>query len=283
MPPEQRKIGFVYQDYMLFPNRTLFENIAYGLKLKRVDKTIVSTKVESLTRMLGIDHLLHRYPETLSGGELQRGALARALVIEPRFLFLDEPLNALDPQVQEQVREELRQIHNKMGLTTIHVTHSREEAMVLADRIGVMNEGRIVQIGTPHDVFRRPVSPFLAEFVGVRNILKGTAFAKNGRTLIEIDGTGLVFQAVTKKRGKVHLALRPEDIIVSKRKLISSARNVLAGEITALIDKGIYCEVRVDCGEEFITYVTHHAISELEISLGAEIYLVFKASSIHVF
>jgi ABC-type Fe3+/spermidine/putrescine transport system ATPase subunit len=147
--PEYRKFGFVYQDYMLFPHRSLYKNISFGLELQKLPRAEISNKVQTIAKLLKIKQLLHRYPETLSGGELQRGALARALVIEPQVLLLDEPLSALDPNTKQPIVELIKKLHNKLGITIIHITHDREEAMVMADRIAVMNEGKIVQVGKP--------------------------------------------------------------------------------------------------------------------------------------
>ena len=185
-PPERRGIGFVYQDYALFPHLSVAGNIAFGLRLRGMGRGEIEKRVAAIGRLLGIEHLLHRMPGTLSGGEAQRVALARALVIEPRLLLLDEPLSALDPETREGLQRELGRIHRELGTTTIHVTHDFEEAVALGDRIAVLREdrldeglreGRIVQVGRPEEIFRRPASEFVARFVGVRNIFRGQALS----------------------------------------------------------------------------------------------------------
>ncbi len=170
--PEHRGIGFVYQDYELFPHLTVKENIIFGLKIRKYSSTVINKKLNEMVEMFGIGHLLDRYPSTLSGGEQQRTALARALITSPKILLLDEPLSALDPRSKEVFQQELKRIHQTLKTTTLHVTHDFNEAMYLADRIGVMRNGEIAQVGTPEEIFRRPKDTFVASFVGIKNSLK---------------------------------------------------------------------------------------------------------------
>lgn len=165
--PEHRQIGFVYQDYALFPHLTVKENIIFGAKIKKIPGHQIQKKLNQMVEMLGIDHLLYRYPSTLSGGEQQRTALARALITSPKILLLDEPLSALDPRSKEVFQQELKRIHQRLKTITIHVTHDFNEAMFLADRIGIMHKGKMVQVGTPKEIFQRPASDFVANFLGV--------------------------------------------------------------------------------------------------------------------
>jgi len=168
--PEQREIGFVYQDYALFPHLTVEKNIVFGLKIKSLPEATIQKKLYAMVEMLGIKHLLHRYPATLSGGEQQRTALARALITSPRILLLDEPLSALDPRSKQVFQEELKNIHQTLKTTTLHVTHDFNEAKFLADRLCVMHEGKVVLVGTPEEIFHQPKNNFVAEFVGLKNI-----------------------------------------------------------------------------------------------------------------
>jgi molybdate/tungstate transport system ATP-binding protein len=282
-PPEERGIGFVYQDFMLFPHLNVFNNIGFGLKIRKYPDSEVKKKVRRTARTLGIDNLLNREVTTLSGGEAQRVALARALVIQPKVLLLDEPLSALDPNIQEKVREEIKDIHAKFGITTIHITHNREEAIILADRIAIMESGRIHQVGSPHEIFRKPTTRFVAEFVGVQNIFQGR-IKING--LVEIKGlnstNGPVLTTST-LTGKVNIALRPEDIIITSNKVQTSARNVLIGRVVGLRDIGTVVRVDVNAGRHFLVSVTKQALDELGISIGSDVYLMFKASAVHVF
>lgn len=170
LEPEKRGISIVYQDQMLFPHLSVRDNITFGLKLRKASGQDIKSTLSWLVELLDIDHLLHRKPDTLSGGEKQKVALARALSIKPQLLLLDEPLSALDPENREGVQRELRRLHNRLKLTTVHVTHDFEEAIALGDRIAVLGDGRIHQVGTPEQIFRQPNSEFVARFAMVRNI-----------------------------------------------------------------------------------------------------------------
>ena len=290
-PPERRGIGFVYQDYALFPHLSVAGNIAFGLKLRKMDRSDIEERVAAIGRLLGIEHLLHRRPGTLSGGEAQRVALARALVVEPRLLLLDEPLSALDPETREALQRELGRIHRELGTTTIHVTHDFEEAVALGDRIAVLREdrvgdvkreGRIVQLGTPEDIFRRPASEFVARFVGVRNIFRGQArTAEDGYKLVMVNGVEIA--AVTELEGSVHASVRPEDIVLSRQPLLSSARNAFRGQIAAISDRGTIVYVTVRVPPDFICMITRRSLVEMELREGMGVYIAFKASAVHVF
>lgn len=164
--PETRNIGFVYQDYALFPHLSVVENIKFGLRLKKLDKSTIDQRVSKIIDLLHISHLTSAYPKTLSGGESQRVALGRALVIEPQILLLDEPLSNLDPNLRGQLQSELKKIHQNLMITTIHVTHNFDEAIALADRIGIMHQGEILQVGTSIEIFKQPISEIVAQFVG---------------------------------------------------------------------------------------------------------------------
>jgi len=218
--PKDRSIGMVYQDYMLFPHLTVEKNIGFGLRHK---------KITEIADLLGVLHLLNRYPGTLSGGEQQRIAIARAVVTEPKVLLLDEPLSALDTRTTGRLREELGRIHSITGTTTIHVTHSFEEAFSLSDRIAVMGNGQIIQVGAPDDVFRKPNSEFIADFVGVENLFRGKSVVHD--TISEVHADGICILSSTLKSGDVSISIRPEDILISKKEIDSSARNSFSGEI----------------------------------------------------
>jgi len=298
-PPERRGIGFVYQDYVLFPHLSVAGNIAFGLRLRGMGRRDIEERVADIGRLLGIEHLLHRKPETLSGGEAQRVALARALVVEPRLLLLDEPLGALDPETREGLQRELGRIHRELGTTTLHVTHDFEEAVALGDRIAVLKEdrmgdakreGRIVQVGTPEAIFRRPANEFVARFVGVRNIFRGEAHpAEEGYKLVTLNG--LEIAAVTELEGPVHVSLRPEDIVLSREPFRSSARNAFRGRIVDISDRGrsVYVTVRIPFGSvqgkppDFICVITRRSLEEMGLKEGVEVYIAFKASAVHVF
>lgn len=281
LPPEKRGVGFVYQDYSLFPHLTVEENVRFGLDLRRVPRSKVERKVREIMRLLNISHLAKRYPSTLSGGEQQKAALARALVLDPKLLLLDEPLSAVDARTRERLREELKRIHRHSGVTTVHVTHDHEEAALLGDRIGVMSSGRVVQIGKPDEIFRRPRSEFVAGFMGVENILEGRAVTRGGITRVDVGG-GLVIDAVGERRGEVKVCIRPEDIIVAKRPIRSSGRNLLRGRVTGISDRGTTVRLRIDAGREFAVIITKKSFADMELKVGSRVYLAFKASAVHL-
>jgi molybdate transport system ATP-binding protein/molybdate/tungstate transport system ATP-binding protein len=289
--PEKRGIGFVYQDYALFPHLSVADNIAFGLKLRGMSRTAIEERVKAMSEMLHIDDLLHRNPRTLSGGEQQRVALARALVVEPRLLLLDEPLSALDPETRLHLQKELANVHQALGTTTLHVTHDFEEAVALGDRIAVVHEGQIVQVGTPEDIFQRPASAFVARFVGTRNIFEGHVHSTDddGYRKIAVGETRLA--AVTEHEGDVHASIRPEEIILSQDMLHSSARNAFQGRVVDIADRGtiVYVTLRVppdapaDAATDFVCVITRRSLEEMEIQQGKHLHLAFKATAVHVF
>ena len=279
---EKRGIGFVYQDYALFPHLSVKGNLLFGLKQKRRSKGERQLIVEWVTGLLGVSHLLERNPSTLSGGERQKVALARALSISPQVLLLDEPLSALDPHAREGVQQELRQIHHRLKATIVHVTHDFEEAIALGDRIAVLSEGRILQVGTPEQIFRQPNSEFVARFAMSRNIFAGEVRdADDGHATITIEG--LKLDVVTELRGKLHASLRPEDILISQEPLRSSARNCLRGTITHINDRGSTLYLTVSTPLDFICLLTRRSFEEMGLRVGEEACITFKASAIHVF
>lgn len=282
LEPEKRGIGFVYQDYVLFPHLKVKDNLLFGLKRQRRPKEEIARVMEWLAELLGITHLLERSPDTLSGGERQKVALARALSTSPEVLLLDEPLSALDPQHREEVQRELRQIHQRLGHTVIHVTHDFEEAVALGHRIAVLGQGRILQIGTPDEIFHHPNSEFVARFAMTRNIFTGEVRdGEHGEAIIAIDSTE--FEVVTDLRGQLHASLRPEDILVSQEPLLSSARNSLKGTITHIADRGATLHLTVSTPLDFVCLVTRRSFEELGLADGSEVYVTFKASAVHIF
>ncbi|MBC7075913.1 MAG: ABC transporter ATP-binding protein [Syntrophomonadaceae bacterium] len=275
--PEQRNVGFVYQDYALFPHLTVKENIMFGLKVRGVGTGESKKRFNDIVSFLRIEYMLDRFPSTLSGGEKQRTALARALVTLPRILLLDEPLSALDPQIKRGFQEELRRIHEATKTTTLHITHDFAEAMTLGDRVGVLHEGKIVQVGKPADIFRRPNSYFVADFVGVENIFRGES---KGRT-VEI-APEIRIRTTYPKDGPVVLTLRSEDIIISREKLDSSAQNNFQGQIVEINDQRPLCRVTVDIGIEIVALVTTQTVEDFNFKLGDKVWLAFKSAAVHV-
>jgi len=214
LPPTRRDFGIVFQSYALFPNLTAAQNVAYGLQNARKHRTEVARRVRELLDMVGLGGHGDKYPAQLSGGQQQRVALARALATSPGLLLLDEPLSALDAKVRVYLRQEIRQLQRRLGVTTIMVTHDQEEALTMADRIVVMNQGAIEQVGTPIQIYREPASPFVADFIGVMNFVTGTV---SGAHTVRLGQLELNCQTDGMAPGTaVTLAIRPEDIVVEE-------------------------------------------------------------------
>ena len=277
---QKRRIGLVFQNQALFPHMSVRGNVEYGLSGGRVGRRIAAGRVEAIARDLGITELFRRKPETLSGGEAQRVALARALVTEPACLLLDEPIASLDVAARSGMRALLRKL-NRSGMTMIHVTHDYEEAISLATRIGVMEEGTISQIGTPREIFQRPASEFVARFVGIRNFFPGRLVRKNGsgEALFEFSGLGLVLMSEAPE-GEGYAVIRSEDVIVSVERPQSSARNVFEGRVTDIFPARLGIEVIVDVGVEIAALVTERSLSSLVLEHGSRVYVSVKASAV---
>jgi molybdopterin-binding protein len=280
--PEKRKISIVYQDHVLFPHLSVKNNIVFGLKMSKVTAAEQEKRVNWVAELLGISNLLHRRPDTLSGGEKQKVALGRAIATRPELLLVDEPLSALDPETRETVQHELRQLHQALGITILHVTHDFEEAIALGNRIAVIGEGSLMQVGTPEEIFRHPNSEFVARFAMTRNIFLGKAEKKsNGDTVFKVDGTEFVIAAEVE--GTYHASVRPEEILISTEPIRSSARNCFPGTITRIQDRGSTLYITVNLPPELSCLVTRHSFDELELREGKKVYITFKATSVHLF
>lgn len=206
LPPWKRNAGLVFQNYALFPHITVAENVAFGLEMRKMPKAEMAPRITEALRLVRLDHLSDRLPRQLSGGQQQRVALARALVFRPDVLLLDEPLSNLDAKLRQDVRVEIRELQRKLGLTTVMVTHDQEEALIMADRLVVMNEGRIRQIGSQQDLYERPAEKFVADFVGRSTFIEGLVDGPDRF----VSAGGLVIACETSGSGKASLALRPE-------------------------------------------------------------------------
>lgn len=280
--PEKRGMGIVYQDQALFPHLSVKENIAFGLKFMSYPREKVRERVDDMVGLLKISHLAERNPSTLSGGERQKVALARALATDPRVLLLDEPLSALDPETKEGLQCELRELHRRVKVTVVHVTHDFEEAVALGSRVAVLNGGQIVQVGTPDEVLRRPKSEFVAHFALSRNILSGRAGdGEDGYATVDVGG--IEIRAITELRDEVHLSLRPEDILISRQPFRSSARNSLSGVVTGITPRGALIYVTVSLPLELTCLITRQSLEELELKEGMKVWVTFKAGAVHVF
>jgi molybdate/tungstate transport system ATP-binding protein len=280
LPPEKHNLAFVYQNYSLFPHMSVKKNIEFGMRMKKIKS---KEKLIEIANYLKITHLLDRYPLTLSGGEQQRVALARALVTDPKILLLDEPLSALDPRTQESARELLSDLHKNKGLSVLHITHDQTEARIMADRIAIIMNGKLVQVGVPKEIFEKPVNNQVASFVGFENVLKGRVTSVD-RGLLRIETEEVVIDASgdAEAGDAVYAFLRPENIALSKTSTQSSIRNSLQGRVTEVWILGALVRVKVDCGVSLNALITRQSAEEMDVSPGVPVYAHFKASSVHV-
>ena len=220
LPPNKREVNTVFQNYALFPHLTIRENIAFGLKLQKVKKAEIKERVENIIKLVKLEEHADKSPDQLSGGQQQRGAIARAIVNNPKVLLLDEPLGALDLKLRKEMQLELKQLQRELEITFIYVTHDQEEALTMSDRIVVMNKGRIEQVGTAHEIYERPQTKFVAQFIGETNLFEDVEILeKNGNDYVVAIGSEKVSTDSMKdfKPGeKVHISIRPENMPLSR-------------------------------------------------------------------
>lgn len=279
---QKRDIGLVYQDQALFPHLSVRQNIAYGLRSRNHNRSEINKQVELLAGEVEVTNLLERKPTTLSGGEAQRVALARALAMQPKCLLLDEPLSSLDIGSRSEMRALLRRL-NRKKITMVHVTHDYEEAISLAMRIGIMENGKIVQVDTPRQIFQHPKSEFVARFIGIRNFFwgnldKGEDSPDRSAHFVT---SGLQFSVLTDEEpGEGNIIIRSEDVTVSTEPSSSSARNVFEGTIVDIAAARLGVEVIVDIGVEVAALITQDSVNKLGLGYGKKVLISFKASAI---
>ena len=233
VPPYKRNVNTVFQRYALFPHLNVFDNVAFGLNIKKMDKKVIEQKVRSMLKMVGLVGFENRNINQLSGGQQQRVAIARALVNEPKVLLLDEPLGALDLKLRKEMQGELMRIQKSLKITFIYVTHDQEEALTMSDRVVVMKDGEIQQIGTPQDIYNEPKNAFVADFIGESNIIDGVMYED-----FEVEFAGQAFKCVDKgfaENERVDVVIRPEDIIVGDYET-----SPISGEVESVIFKGAH-------------------------------------------
>ena len=270
-PPHKRPVNTVFQKYALFPHLNVYDNIAFGLKLKKMPKDTVLKKVKAALKMVGMTDYEYRDVNSLSGGQQQRVAIARAIVNEPEVLLLDEPLAALDLKMRKDMQMELKEMHKTLGITFVYVTHDQEEALTLSDTIVVMSEGRIQQIGTPTDIYNEPINSFVADFIGESNILNGVMVKDKLVHFCDRD-----FECVDEGFGEntpVDVVIRPEDLYIFPVSDMAQLR----GTVQSCIFKGVHYEMVVLChGYEFVVQ-DYHAFEA-----GTEVGMLVKPFDIHI-
>jgi len=277
VPPSKRGIGMVFQNYAVWPHMKVFNNIVYGLKLQKISKKDIRERARNVLALVGLSGLEERYPAQLSGGQQQRVALARALVRNPKVLLLDEPLSNLDAKLREELRFEIKSLVRRMGITSVYVTHDQAEAMVISDRIAVMDSGNVVQIGTAQEIYKRPANRFVADFIGTMNFMSGEVvqtFQDTNMVSVRTEfGNNLLCRTnrdtATPPGEKVYASIRPEDVVVFAEPP-ESRENLFKGTIShrAYLGNFLFFFVSIN-GTMIRVQVPHH----LQQEEGQELYL----------
>lgn len=275
LPSRLRHTAMVFQDYALFPNMTIFDNVAFGLRMRKVGKQEIARRVGEVLEVVQLVNVEKKYPKELSGGMRQRVALARALVVEPRVLLLDEPLSNLDAKLRKTVRRELREIHERVGITTVLVTHDLEEAFSLGDRVVVMHDGRIEQYGSPQELYSQPSNTFVADFVGHTNLIEGTWERGTGAYGV-FRGAGLELKTATNPpspRAAVY-TVPPNNVQVTLESEKPIADNVVRGVIQDASFLGSFYSLRARAGDTLMNVsVVTGSVQEADLAVGREIWL----------
>jgi len=276
---QKRKIGMVFQDYAIFPHLTVFENIAYPLKIKHHPRDEINKAVNTMAENVNIRHLLDRRIEDLSGGEKQRVAVARTLVTSPEIILLDEPMASIDAPLRDDVRRLLRKI-NSMGITMMHVTHDYSEAVRLAHRVGVIHNGKILQVGDPESVFTKPANRFVARFAGIRNFFSVKIYTKNDELLA--DSGNCTYRLNMEEHPAEGLLIVKSDSIRLSRKEQSNVDNCIKGVVTELNRAETGYELFVDAGDVFHVLISKNEIENLSLETGQPVYLSFAADQLRI-
>ncbi len=286
LPANQRNIGFVFQNYALFPHLSVFENVAYGLRVRGQSGNVIAKSVGDVLTLVGLAGYEQQFSGQLSGGEQQRVALARAIVIRPRVLLFDEPLSNLDAKLRVQMRQEIRDLQRRLAITTVYVTHDQEEAMAVSDRIAVMHRGSVVQEGTAEDLYHRPVSQFVAQFVGRMNLVAGQV-AEVAEPRVRIAALGTLISAPAPNRrlapgDAVQLIVRPEAVKVVRVADQEPSPDLLHATVVSRTFLGEKVEYLVQCEGEVLQVVRYNAGPEALIPEGASVFLCFAADAVTV-
>jgi iron(III) transport system ATP-binding protein len=283
LTPENRNIGMVFQSYAVWPHMTVFDNVAYGLRVRRAPADVIRQRTTRALELVSLAHLAQRYATKLSGGQRQRVALARAIVYEPKVVLFDEPLSNLDAKLREQMRVELVRLQKEVGITSVYVTHDQSEALVMSDRVVVMNKGIIEQIGDPFEIYARPANAFVANFIGAANLMQGTLLGRSGEfsELENLLGDGRPPLRVSAAGGegatagqRLTLSVRPEDLSIHlARPSPASVGNLLEGEVIDTVYLGNFLECRVRVGQYELGVQLDHYES---ISPGQKVFVSFQ-------
>lgn len=309
LPPEQRDIGYVFQDQVLFPHMNVYDNIAFSLNLKKMSRSEIKSKVENMAEILGISYMLDRSTVNLSGGEKQRVALARAMVMGPKVLIMDEPYAALDRNLQERLTLEARELHDQLKQTTIHVTHNQEEAITLADRLCILENGTIKMIDTPDKVFRSPTSTFVASFVCTENIYEKAVVVNDDGEVLKLDFHGFpifcnylktadrISISESDDRGFFHFSrelsgitgavtfcVRPECTLLHNAHPEDLKRNVFKGTVEKIFDRGLMFQTNVRVNDEFliVNLTMRKRFLDMNMKTGSDVYLSFDETNVHI-
>lgn len=281
-PPNQRPTTMVFQNYALFPHMTVYQNIAYGLKIHREKEKNIRERTETIMNLVGLKGLNNRSPAQLSGGQQQRVSLARSLIMEPKVLLLDEPLSNLDAKMRVSTRLEIRKLQQRIGITSIYVTHDQEEAMTLSDRVVIMRYGQIQQIGTPQEIYTHPVNYFVADFIGKANFLGGKVANIVSQNEIEVDIKGVKYKVYISKNtfsegDRIFLIIRPESVELEPKK--SDAITGIISQVIYLGSRMVY-EIEVD--KNLLTVEITNPQEHKIYSKGEEVSVILKEKSLHI-
>ncbi len=281
-PPNQRPTTMVFQNYALFPHMTVFENIAYGLKIRRDSTVNIRNTAEEIMLLVGLEGLGDRSPAQLSGGQQQRVSLARSLVMEPKVLLLDEPLSNLDAKLRVSTRLEIRKLQQRVGITSVYVTHDQEEAMTLSDRVVIMHQGRIMQIGSPQEIYAQPATRFVADFIGQANFLEGRIENMTSRNEIVLNIMDKKFRVFAEKGSfsegqRVLLVVRPESVTLEPKK-----PDTLTGTVQEAVYLGSQMVYEVRAAKNILTVEVANPQEHMVFEAGEEVTITFQEKNLHI-
>lgn len=285
LPPAKRDIGMVFQNYALFPHMTVAENVAFPLQMRKTAKAEIKRRVDWALGIVKLTGYEERLPRQLSGGQQQRVAFARAVVFDPRILLLDEPFGALDRKLREQIQLEVRRLQQQLNLTSLFVTHDQEEALILSDRIAVMNEGRIEQLGTPHEIYEKPANRFVADFIGISNLFSGRIEGRDKQTAAVRDDTGLLFHVaadeIPEAGSDAVVLVRPERLHLLRDG--EEAANSLSGEVAEIVYLGQSEKLRIDTGAgRNVLMHRQTKLGEAPLEVGSRVDVGWSAADAHL-